>query len=266
MGYFKRFGDFCAAFGVFAAVMYIFSQYMAFDFEEIESLTEKLKYFFSNEPRKDYRYYIPLILLLVISFTLSTLLHKYPQFTLAVSVLPMIQIITMLDGDKLYERPMLYVVLSGAHIAGCLFECIRRDREDNARRAAFAVDLLGLCAAGFCVYVLITADGIADLDHGKANIFETQLWMLLSYSAPDLGILKYTAVCFGVLVALRLILRDLYYLDALLSLIPLVSLVYLWNSEKIPIFGSVLVTLAFVYAISRFSVMLLCKPKIVNKA
>ncbi len=262
MGYFKRFGDFCAAFGAFSAIMYIFCQYMAFDFKELEGIGEKLKYFFSNEPRKDYRFYIPLILLFIISFTLSTLLHKYPQFTLAVSALPMIQIIAMLDADKLYERPMLYVVLSAAHICGSLFECIRRDREDNGRRAAFATDLLGLCAVGFCVYALITARGIADLDHQKANIFQSQLSMLLSYSAPDLSIFKYTAVCFGALAAIRLILRDLYYLDALLSVVPLVGLVYLWNSGDVPIFGSVIAALALIYVIARFSVMLLCKPKL----
>lgn len=261
MGHFKRFGDFFSAFGAFSAIMYLFCQYMAFDFKELEGITEKLKYFFSNEPRKDYRFYLPLVALFILSFVLSTALHKYPQLTLAVSVLPMIQVIAMLDAGKLYERPMLYVIAASVHICGCLYECIRRDREDRRRRAAIATDLLGLCAVGFCAYVLISSKDILELDHQKANIFESLLYQEFAYEPPELTVFKYAAVSFGVLVALRLALRDLYYLDALLSLVPFVGLVYFWNSGKIDVFGSVLTALALIYAAARLSVMLLCRPK-----
>ena len=261
MGYFKRFGDFCSAFGAFSAVMYVFRQYMETDFGELEALTEKLKYFFSNEPRRDYRFYLPLIALFLLSFALSTALHKYPHLTLAVSVLPMIQLITMFRADKLYERPMLYVVLSSVHIIGCLFECIRRDREDRHRRAALATDLLGLCVIGFCAYIMLTVKKADGIDFSKANIFQSQIYLALPLSAADTDIFKYTAICFGALVLLRLLLRDLYYLDAILGLAPFIATVYLWNSGKITLFGAALTALTLIYAVSRVSVMLLCKPK-----
>ncbi len=262
MGYFKRFGDFCAAFGAFSAVMYLFCQYMAMDFKEIESLREKLEFFFSNSPKKDHRFYLPLILFFILSFTVSTCLHKYPQFTLALSVLPMIQTVAMFDAGRLYERPMLYFVLSALHICGCLFECIRRDREDRGRRAAISADLLGLCFVGFCIYIILTAKGIADIDRQKADIFETLLWNGFGDEPPDMKLFKYTVIFYCALTALRLMWRDLYYLDAILSVIPLVSAVYLLNTEKIPIFGTLLVTLTFIYAITRISIMLFCKPRL----
>ena len=46
MGHVKRFGDFCAAFAAFAAAMFMFRQFMGFDFGEVEGIIEKLKYFF----------------------------------------------------------------------------------------------------------------------------------------------------------------------------------------------------------------------------
>ncbi len=258
MGYFKRFGDFCAAFGAFSAIMYLFCQYMAMDFKEIEGLREKLEYFFSNSPKKDYRFYLPLIAFFILSFVLSTCLHRHPEFTLAISVLPMLQAITMFDAEGLYERPMLYIVLSSVHICGCLFECIRRDREDGRMRSAFACNFLSLLISGFCLYILRISENIKDIDIQRSDIFKYKLWMLFEYDAPDMKLFIYAVVCFAVLALLSLIFRRLYYFDALLSLVPLIGSVYLWNSGRVDIFGATLVSLALIYAICRISVMLCC--------
>ena len=265
MGYGKRFGDFCAAFAAFSAFMYMFCQYMAMDLDEIEGIVAKLKYFISNEPRKEYRYYLTLFILLVVSFTVSTVFHRLPFLTLAVSVLPMIQIIVMFDGEKLYERPMLFVVLAALHMVGCLLECIRRDREDRGRRTALAVDLLGLAAAGFCGYILYLSRDIANVDFTHISIIEKTLYSAVVYFEADLSIFKYLAIGISVAVILRLILRDLYYLDALLSLVPLGVCIYRWNSGSIPVFGSTLAMLTFAYAIGRISVMIFCKPKCIDE-
>ena len=265
MGYGKRFGDFCAAFDAFSVFMYMFCQYMAMDFDEIEGIVAKLKYFISNEPRKEYRYFLTLFILFVLSFVVSTVFHRLPFLTLAVSVLPMIQIIVMFDGEKLYERPMLFIVLSALHIVGCLFECIRRDRDDRGRRAALAVDLLGLVAAGFCGYILYLSKDIADVDFTHISIIERTLYSAVVHFEADLSIFKYLAIGLCVAVVLRLVLRDLYYLDALLSLVPLGICIYKWNSGSISVFGSVLVMLTFVYAIGRISVMIFCKPKCIDE-
>jgi len=262
MGYFKRFGDVCALFAAFSAFMYVFCQYMAYDFDEIVGTTEKLKYFFSNSPRKDYRFYLTLILLLLVSFIISTVFHKLPFLTLAAAALPIIQIVAMYDSERLYERPMLYLVLASVHAVGCLYECIRRDREDRGRRGAIATDLLGIVIVGFCLYVLYTSRGIANIEFENISLLELLLYNAFYLQTPDLSVFKYFAICYGVLAVLRMIWRDLYYVDAILSVFPFVASIYLWNSGKFAVFGSVAVSLTLMYAVSRISVMLCCKPKI----
>ena len=78
MGHVKRFGDFCAAFAAFAAAMFMFRQFMGYDFGEVEGIVEKLKYFFSNEPRREYRYYLTLFLLFALSLPYPPLFISYP--------------------------------------------------------------------------------------------------------------------------------------------------------------------------------------------
>ena len=265
MGYVKRFGDFCAAFAAFSVFMYLFCQYMAMDFKEIEGFMEKIKYFFSNEPRREYRYYLTLLVLLLISFAVSVIFHKLPWLTFAVSVLPMIQIIIMYDADEIYERPMLLIVLSSLHVFGCLFECIRRDRGDRRRRSALAVDIMGLAAAGFCLYILYISKDIANVEFEHISIIEKLLYYAVVYDGADMSLFRNIAICFGVLVTLRLALRDLYYIDAVLSLAPLGAVVYFWNRGDIPAFGSALALLTLVYALGRISVMIFCKPKCIDE-
>ena len=266
MSYVKRFGDFCAAFAAFSAAMYLFCQYMATDFKEIESIVEKLKYFFSNEPRKDYRSYLALLVLILLSFAVSVIFHKLPALTLAVSALPMSMLVTMFDSERVYERPMLFFVLLFVHMAGCLFECVRRDREDIHRRAAIATDLLGVSIIVFCLYVLYISKDIESVDFKTINLIERNLYSAVVYFEADLSWFKYIPVGFGVMIALRLILRDIYYLDAFISLVPLGTMIYLWNTEKIPVFGSTLTVLIFCYTVARITVMLFCKPKCIAES
>ena len=160
---------------------------------------------------------------------------------------------------------MLFVVLATLHMVGCLLECIRRDREDRGRRTALAVDLLGLAAAGFCGYILYLSRDIANVDFTHISIIEKTLYSAVVYFEADLSFFKYIAIALCVAVVLRLILRDLYYVDALLSLVPLGICIYKWNSGSISVFGSALVMLTFVYAIGRISVMIFCKPKCIDE-
>ena len=262
MGHVKRFGDFCAAFAAFAAAMFMFRQFMGFDFGEVEGIIEKLKYFFSNEPRREYRYYLTLFLFFALSFAVSTAFHKLPFLTLAVTVLPMLQTVIMLDGNYIYERPMVFVVLSVLHSIGCLYECIRRDGEDKGHRAALALDLFGLSIAAFCGYILYASKGIADVEFEHISVIEKTLYSAVVYFEADLTWFKCMAIIFCALALVRLLLRDLYYVDAFLSLIPAAACTYFWFSDKIPVFGSALFALTVAYAMGRIAVMLFCKPRL----
>lgn len=265
MGHVKRFGDFCAAFATFAAAMFMFRQFMGLDFGEVEGIVEKLKYFFSNEPRREYRYYLALFAFFALSFTVSTVFHKLPFLTLAVTALPMLQTVIMLDGEYIYERPMVFVVLSVIHSACCLYECIRRDGEDKGRRSALALDLFGLSIAAFCGYVLYISKGIAEVEFEHISVIEKTLYSAVVYFEADLRWFKIIAVTFCVMALVRIILRDIYYVDAFLSLVPAVGCAYLWFSDKIPVFGSTLFALTVAYAMGRIAVMLFCKPRLEKK-
>lgn len=265
MGQVKRFGDFLAAFGVFAAFMYLFRQFMMYDFKEIEGMGEKLKFFLSDQPAKEYRFYFALLIAFALSFVLSCAFHKFPYVAVAASSIPLIQTVIMFDGEYLYERPMVFVIISIVHTATCLFECIRRDREDNGCRAALGLDIFGLSAAAFCGYVLHISEGIKDIDLEKVNIIEKTLYEASAQLDMDVSYLKYFIIAFCLLAVVRIILRDIYYIDAVLSVAFASITVYMWNVEKISVFGSVLCFMTVCYAIGRIAIMLFCRARIKEK-
>ena len=266
MGQFKRFGDFCAAFGSFAAFMYLFRQYMGYNFKEIEGIFEKLKFFLSDQPTKEYRFIFGLFLSFLISFVISCAFHKLPFVALGASVLPLAMTVIMFDGEYIYERPMVFVVMSVIHVVGCLFECIRRDRADRGRRAALGLDILGLLSAAFCGYVLHISKEIEALELPEANVIESTLYYAVTRLEADLSFLKYFAVALCVSVAVSLILRDIYYIDAAVSTALAVFTVYKWSLGEISVFGSALCAIAVSYAIGRVAVMLTCRSKYAEKA
>ena len=258
----KRFGDFCAAFGAFAAFMYIFRQYMGMNFdEELEGITDKLKYFFSNEPVKEYRFYLALFIIFALSFVISTALHKFPYIPLAVSALPLIQTVIMFDEGYIYERPMVFVVLSAAHIICCIFECVRRDRDDRGRRTALALDLFGLCSVGFLGYIIYLSKGITEVDFTKINVIEKTLYEAIVYGEAELSGFWYAVIAISVTIVLRWIWQDLYFIDAALSLVLAGASVYFRTADKIPVFGATVCALTITYFLGRIAVMLFCKAK-----
>ena len=261
MGQVKRFGDFLAGFGAFAAFMYLFRQFMSYDFKEIEGMGEKLEHFLSDAPTKEYRFYFALFITFALSCAISCAFHKLPYVAVAGSVIPLIQTVIMFDGGYLYERPMVFVVASIVHCAACLFECIRRDREDRGCRAALGLDLFGLGAAVFCGYVLCIFDGIKDVDPEKINVIEKTLSGAVEQNEVDISYFYFFIIAFVIIAAVRIVLRDLYFIDTALSVILAVVTVYRWNTEEITVFGSVLCFVTVAYAVGRFAVMLFCRAR-----
>ena len=265
MGGFKRFGDFCAAFGAFAAFMYLFRQYMGYNFKEIEGIVEKLKFFLSDQPTKEYRFIFGLFLSFLIAFVISCAFHKLPFIALGASALPLAMTVIMFDGGYIYERPMVFVIMSVTHLSACLFECIRRDRYDRGRRASIGLDILGLMSSAFCGYVLSISKEIEMLDLPSANIIESTLYYAITRLEADISFLKYFAVALCISVVVSLILRDIYYVDAAIAIVLAVFVVYKWSLGEISVFGSALCALAVAYAIGRIAVMLTCRSKYAEK-
>ena len=263
VGYLKRAGDLSSLFTAGAASMYLVRQFMQYKFkEDVVGITEKIKYFFSYEMRKNYDFYLVLIILLLLFFAVSTIFHKLPQIPLAISVLPLVQAVMMADLERIYERPMFYIVMTMILPIGCICECIRRDKEDSGRRSAIGTDLLALVVCGFCALVLYTTRDVSLIEKEKVSAFELIIYNAFQYYSPLMWAFKYGVIAFPVLVVIRLLHRDLYYIDGILSIVPLVSAFIYWGSEEKTIFAPVLVCLCAIYAAARISTMLCCKARI----
>ncbi len=264
-GYFKRFGDFCAGFSIFAALLFLFRQFMIFRpaAEDAEGMGAKLILFFSEKAPREYRLYVILIALLLLSLTLSALLKKLPSVTFAVSLLPLCFTVFLFAGGRLYERPAVYLILAILHTASQLFACIDSDRQDRGRRAAFGTDLASLFLTALCVGILLRAPFVTRHVWSELSLFEKQMYDPL-LRGDSLWVFGACALAYAILALLRFLWRDLYFLDAALSFLPAIALVYWWCAEKIPFHGALLATLSVLCFLSRLGIMLLCKPKIPN--
>lgn len=257
----KKFTDFCGGFALFSAIIYLFCQFMAFDPKTEEELSTlgKLKVFFSPQAPRDYYLYLLLLALLVLSLTASLILRKHPQFAFALSTLPLIWIMILFDSERLYERPLLYIILCSIHSMGLLYECIRMDREDRRRRSAFATDLMGMIGALACILLILRAKALEGAEYADLRFFDLKIYFNLEDA--DLMIFLRPAVAIAITVLARLIWRDLYYLDAILAVVPAVYSIWLWNTERFPFHGILPVTVTVIYALARIAVMLSCRPK-----
>ena len=99
MSYFKKFTDLVGGIGAFFASLYFIGQYMMYDPKELEEGVSKLSQFLSNENGRNYRQYIVLIALLIISVAVGRLFKKLPALTFCVSVLPVIQVMGMFYNE-----------------------------------------------------------------------------------------------------------------------------------------------------------------------
>ena len=209
-GYFKRFGDFCAGFAIFAALLFLFREYMIFrpTQEDAEGMREKLSLFFSDQVGREYQLYLVLIALLLFSIIFSLLFKKFPYIGFAVSLLPLTDTVLLLVSDRLYERPMLYLVLALLHTASGLFACIDADRQDRGHRAALGADLCALFLSGFCLMLLLRAPSIPQKLWSECTLFEKQMYDAL-LQGKSMGIFVFCAIFYAVLALLRLLWRDL---------------------------------------------------------
>lgn len=264
MNYFKRFSDFCAIFAIFAATIYTLRKFMSFNPANAEGMKEKLKLFFSKDYVRDYRAYLLLVILLAVSVTVGILLERFPYVGFAASLAPMLQILLMLGNGKLYESPMLYVILGIAHVMGSIVHALYLDRADGKRRAFICVNLGGITLSAFGLWVWRIAEQLALLGAipdeesiAELGAFDSAILLGIESGAPSL-IINITAMIF-VGVAISLLLRDIYFIDAIIAAIPFGYSVYLVAAEKLLLFPLPIILITLIYLIFRLLV-LVCEP------
>ncbi|MBO5939374.1 MAG: hypothetical protein J6Q82_07795 [Clostridia bacterium] len=265
MSYFKKFTNFCAGFAAFSALAYVFCKFMEYtprDQEgELLGIKQKLRHFFdAKEVEEDYRLYLLLVGGLLLSIAIACLLKKIPSVSFATSLLPLSLVATMIADGNIADRPMLYLLLSGLHTAGALYECIRCDREKGSHQAHLAVNLATLLGSLGALFVWRSADKFFPVPNPHYNYLEQKIYD--SYLLKeDPSILLNLALPLLVTVLLSMLLREIYFLDAAIALVPLCLILPNYLEGEIPICAEFLLTVVCVNLLARIALMLSLPPQ-----
>ncbi len=248
MSYFKRFTNFCAGFTAFHAIIYLVGQFMSFNPAGNPSMLEKLKLFLANDHPKSHREYIALIFLLIFSAVVGRIFERMPYISMAVSILPLIKIIIMFCDGKLFDRPMLYVLLGLLHTSGNIAYAISLDKYDGKRRANLCAHIFGASAFAMALWLKLRADKLAELEEAaRAGLGDLDL-SILAGAENGLDSLLFKLGLFVLIsVAVSIILRDVYFVDTILALFPFGFCVYLITAGKLTLFPAIVLAVTFLY-------------------
>ena len=247
MSFFKKFTDLCAGIAAFFASIFFIRKYMAFVPEEppepsknvasdtlegvtdaIEKVTEKfpskLEQFLEPTEKADYSMLIPLIFLLLLSALLGRVFKRLPYVCFGISLLPAMMIAYMYEAGTIYEQIGLFLILGALHVVGNLVECIIRDREDGRHRASIAAKISTAAPAIFCFFVMWKGAQTSPEDIEKINHFEDRVFF--GMTEADVEIMTRLGIMLLVILAITLILHNVYFIDAILSVIPFGYVVY----------------------------------------
>lgn len=254
MSYFKKFTDFCAGAAAFAASLFLIRKYMSY----IPSNTEedapsKLAQFFDEF--QSYSMLVSLILVLALSVAVGIIFRRLPYVCFAVSVLPALHIAYMFEKDILYEQEALYVICAALHVIGNLAECALRDRADGRHRLSFAAKLSSALGALICLFTVKLidkkpAERPEELEMWKEDIF---------YNMKELDMEIITALgwMLFVLFLISLLLYNVYFIDAILSIIPIVYAVHAYFSGNLQLAPKTFMILAAICFAAHIMLMVL---------
>ncbi len=250
MSYFKKFTDFCSGFAAFTAVMYLFRGYMKFDFDAELGLTDKLKLFFSRATSEQNRMLAFLAILFLLSAVCGRIFKRLPYISEAFCIFPLLLTMDMLKAGLIAEYPMLYVIFGIIGVVGAAADCLLRDRQDGKHRSAYACAVSGAVTSAFCCYVIYKSNELAELGLDMSQAFELNRFDYEIYGKmPDMNIKIFyaAAIAYAMLAVLCLVLSDIYFISAVLSVPPAAALIYLWGADKLTVHSEIAVTLGVIY-------------------
>ncbi len=231
MSYFKKFTDFCAGVAAFVASLYLIRKYMSFvpkteaeyleSFPDtpVEEIPSKLEQFFAQNNPEDFKPILGLVILLVISVMIGRLFKRIPAICFAVSLLPALHIIYMFNHRR--EQASMYLVLGALHVLGNIVEAIIRDREDGRHRLSLLAKTSSLFSLGFC-FAFIKAMQIEKPEFAQLEKENPLMKDIFKNPGPlNIEILTAFTIMFGVLLLVSVVLYNVYFIDAIISVVPL---------------------------------------------
>lgn len=274
MSYFKKFTDFCAGVAAFVAAVFFIRKYMAFKPKEppelpsvstdslgetLEAATEKfpgkLEQFISPDATNDYSLLLPLIFLLLLSALLGRVFARLPYVCFAISLLPATLIAYMYEHELLYEQIGMFLILGALHVVGNFAECLIRDREDGRHRASIAAKISSAAGAFFCYFVMW--QGAQTPPEDKKEIGHILDRILFEMTDSDVEIMTKLGAMFLILLAVSLILYNVYFIDAIISIVPAAYMIYQVGGEFYTLAPAPLAFLAVTCALAHITLCFL---------
>lgn len=223
MSYFKRFTDFCGGFIAFAAVLHLIGEYMTFKLPEEDIASGKLRTFLDAERAENYRGYVIMVALFALSVLVSVIFERLPYVTLAISLLPLYQTVDLFSNGKFERFSILYLLLAVLHTAGSIIHALVLDKSDGKRRGFICAGMLGVMMSAGGVWVWRKAGELLVYEDPFTveGLSRTELQIATAAKDGVHALVLNVAVMIAASVVLSLILRDIYFIDAILSAVPL---------------------------------------------
>ncbi|MBE6592694.1 MAG: hypothetical protein E7642_01725 [Ruminococcaceae bacterium] len=210
--------------------------------EVTEKFPSKLEQFLEPTESVDYSLLIPLVFLLLLSALLGRVFKKLPQVCFGISLLPALMIAYMYEAEMLYEQAALFLILGALHVIGNIVDCLLRDREDGRHRASIAAKISSAAGAFACFFVLWKGAQTPPADPDKIGHIENRIFFHMTGS--DVGLLTQLGWMFVILFAVSIILYNVYFIDAIVSVVPFCFVTYQLAAEYLTLAPTVFFTLA----------------------
>lgn len=288
MSLFKKFTDFCAGIAAFVAGLFLLQKYMVFtpltDAEYIRWMADEIKYgketasatetltapskisqFFTPEiiNEYDYRLLFILIITLVISILIGRIFKRLPYVCFFFSILPAIEITYLFTQQRLYTQIGLFLICGMLHVAGNVVECILRDKEDGRHRLWVSSRIAMLFPVAFCLLCTKIADRIPIEEIGKKLPIFSELAFKLTKPENMEIVTKIGWIYFMIFIVTTL-LYNVYFVDAILTAIPVGYTVYLLYSEILTFNPAIFVLLAVICFATQLS-LCVCENNLSRK-
>ena len=257
MSYFKRFTDFCAGFAIFSALIYMLGEFMTFNPKDVQGMTDKVKAFLDRELQSDNRAYVFMIILFGVSLIAGRVFERMPYISFAVSLLPLGWVCLMLWKELLSERPMLYLIMAAVHCLGNLVHSLYLDRDDEKRRAFLCVNILGgaVFAGGAFLYYKATSLLKLSVSDTKELAIYGEAILKGARNGEHKLILTLSLIVLATVV-ISILLRDIYFIDAICALPILVYSIYIIAAEKLTVAAQAVLVFVFLYFAFRIALLL----------
>lgn len=264
----KKTTDGCAGVATFVCGLFLLQKYMTFkpldDPQYLQYINDKIKYSnlvldkeITEAPSKfiqfldpdiaGYDYRLPLILLLtlLISVLVSIIASRLPFIGFSSSLGAATEIAYVFAEGMINVQTGLFLLGGTLLIVGNVYECIVRDRDDGRHRLWICSRIALIYPSISCLVFTKIAEKIPleNIDLQLPIIKDIAFKVIKS---ENMEYLTKIGWMFGIILAITTLLYNVYFIDLILTAIPLGYTIYLLYSEKLTFHPEIFTVLAVI--------------------